>query len=134
MIDRNELLSMPASDYMNSVQLDYFKQLLVARREDLRARIANARKSLGELELPADISDMGTVEQERTAILADIRRSDSAVKDVSEALERIRQDEYGFCLMTGEEIGLERLLSNPAARYCVHSQEIIERKNGVMAA
>jgi RNA polymerase-binding transcription factor DksA len=48
---------------------------------------------------------------------------------VEAALKRIRAGEYGYCLDTGAEIGLQRLIANPAAERTVEQQDRLERRS-----
>jgi len=50
------------------------------------------------------------------------RRMESRRAEMEEALARMDSGEYGICEDCGEDIGLARLMANPAARLCVHCQ------------
>ena len=49
------------------------------------------------------------------------------LKQVDEALHKIRQDSYGLCEACGEMIGERRLEALPFARLCIACQEEEER-------
>ena len=42
---------------------------------------------------------------------------------IEENINKIDQDTYGFCEETGNEIGINRLIMRPIARYCLEVQE-----------
>ena len=45
-----------------------------------------------------------------------------------EAIKRIDDSTYGYCLETGEEIGVKRLEARPVATLCLEAQERRERR------
>ena len=50
-----------------------------------------------------------------------------------EALKRIREETYGYCLDTAEPIGLKRLMARPVAKYTIAAQEKHEKDEKVHA-
>jgi DnaK suppressor protein len=46
-------------------------------------------------------------------------------------LRRIEEGEYGYCEVTGEPIGLGRLIARPIATMTVEAQEAHERRERV---
>jgi DnaK suppressor protein len=49
--------------------------------------------------------------------------------DIEAALRRLHDGYYGYCIETGEKIGVERLLAAPQASLCVEAQERKEKNN-----
>ncbi|SDO76723.1 TraR/DksA C4-type zinc finger protein [Desulforhopalus singaporensis] len=47
---------------------------------------------------------------------------------IDRALDRVERREYGYCELTGEEIGLKRLVAQPLATLCIEAQEMIETR------
>jgi len=45
------------------------------------------------------------------------------LKEIDEALERIKKEQYGICEHCHQEINPQRLEINPAAKFCVNCQE-----------
>jgi RNA polymerase-binding protein DksA len=70
----------------------------------------------GEEADPLDVADQ--IEELATNVPL-VEELEERHKDVEEALERIEQGTYGMCEECGEEIPLERLDANPAARTCI---------------
>lgn len=66
MLNREQILAMPESEYMSPVQLDYFKQMLQDRLCEARARIADLQSQLRSVDVEPDITDQATVEEERS--------------------------------------------------------------------
>lgn len=60
-----------------------------------------------------DMADRAEGYEERSATLGTL---ESRLKDVDAALEKIASGKYGICESSGEEIEIERLRANPAAR------------------
>lgn len=74
--------------------------------------------------LPSDKSDLADEVEEFDNTLGIEAVLEEKLRDVSEALERIKAGKYGLCEVGGEAIGQDRLRANPAARTCVaHSSE-----------
>ncbi len=58
--------------------------------------------------------------EERTAILADLEKR---YNETLLALEKIENNTYGICEISGEPIEEDRLLANPSARTCTLHRE-----------
>jgi len=65
---------------------------------------------------PNEVADSIEAFEENTAAL---KQLEIRYNEVKEALERIKGGVYGRCEIGGEEIELERLRANPAAKTCV---------------
>lgn len=131
LITEEELLAMPASAYMNKPQLAFFWHVLQKMREATLAHIQEARANMsGEKEVEPDELDLAQREETNMLMLRIMSRETKLLKKIDEALERIRNGSYGYCEVTGEPIGLRRLLARPTATLCIEEkerQEQIER-------
>ncbi len=118
--------------YMCPEQLAYFYQLLSARREklandhneilnDVRTAEKNENAGVG------DDQDQATYEQEITMNLRMSERSANLLKKIDAALERIENGTFGYSDISGEEIGLQRLMARPLATKTIEEQEEIEK-------
>ncbi|MDZ5605460.1 RNA polymerase-binding protein DksA [Pseudomonas sp. RP23018S] len=123
-----ELLSLPADDYMDAAQQRFFRDLLLAQRTELQERISSEFQLMREFEPSSDPSDLGTVEEQRQWQLRLLEREKKLLDKIDEALERISRGEYGWCAETGEPIGLRRLLLRPTATLSVEAKERQESK------
>jgi len=126
-LDDAELMAMPDSDYMNEAQLAYFKAKLTTMRDEI---IDNARETgvhLKENEVFADPNDRATVEEENLLEQRVRDRERKLLKKITSSLARIEAGEYGYCLETGDPIGLPRLLARPTAELSIEAQEKHER-------
>ena len=121
------LLKMPGSDYMNSAQLAFFRTRLEALRDEMLANASDTGEHLKENENFADPNDRATVEEENMLEQRVRDRERKLLKKINKALARIESGEFGYCLETGEPIGLPRLLARPTAEYSIEAQERHEK-------
>jgi DnaK suppressor protein len=114
------------------VNLDHYKNLLLARERELnsrQARSADARQAPGD-GAAGDVGDE-SVRNELTSQAFSEAEADSAQLDeVRLALGRIEDGTYGLCLVDEQPIPEPRLEAIPWARYCAkHQGELEERQN-----
>ena len=55
------------------------------------------------------------------------------ISKIDKAVKKIKDDTYGYCEETGEEIGLKRLIARPIATLTVEAQERHEREEKIFA-
>ena len=118
-----DLLAQPAADYMNEAQQRFFRELLLAQRDDLQARIGAQFQALREQETNSDLADIGSAEEQRQWQLRLLEREKKLLDKIDDALELLARGEYGWCRETGEPIGLQRLLLRPTATLCIEAKE-----------
>lgn len=124
----DELLSQAPAAYMNEIQQQFFRRLLLDQRADLQARIEEEFQALREQEVLSDPADIGSAEEERQWRLRSLEREKKLLDKIDQALERLARGEYGWCEETGEPIGLRRLLLRPTATLCIEAKERQEHK------
>lgn len=119
---------MPPSDYMNDTQLEFFRRRLLQMREEVLAREVDVKERLHQREVFADPADRASAEEEHWLDLRLRERESLLLRKIEEALRRIKDKEYGYCEVTGEPIGIPRLLARPTATVCVdvkgHNEQI----------
>jgi DnaK suppressor protein len=76
----------------------------------------------------ADLLDQTVELISRNMALVNGQRSSKIIEQIKAALKRIEDGSYGYCLSTGEEIGLKRLLAWPIATLSVEAQELHEKR------
>ncbi len=121
-----ELLAQAPEAYMNEPQRQFFRNLLLAQRTDLQARIEQEFRALREQEVHSDPADLGSAEEERQWQLRSLEREKRLLDKIDQALERLARGDYGWCDEcdeTGEPIGLRRLLLRPTATLCIEAKE-----------
>jgi len=127
------LLAMPEADYMNDVQLAFFRERLVSMRNELQLKVDETVEHMREQETVADPADRATVEEEHALELRTRDRERKLLKKIDQAIVRIDDGSYGFCEETGEPIGLARLLARPTATLSVEAQARRERMQKMFA-
>lgn len=115
--------------YMNPVMLEHFRQKLIAWKESI---LKDADTTLQELQdegglRESDIADRASVETDVALELRARDRQRKLISKIDEALERIRNNDYGYCEETGDPIGVKRLEARPVATLTVEAQERHER-------
>jgi len=121
-------------EYMCERQLEYFKQKLIDWRRNLLRGMARALTDLQESDLQeADINDRATKEIEQALAMKARDRDRKLIEKINAALDRIEDGTYGYCLETGDEIGILRLEARPTATLCIEAQERHERQERTQA-
>lgn len=119
-------------EFMNPIQVEYFRQKLLRWRMDLIREADGTLASLSEGGiLEADITDRASVETDRALELRTRDRARKLVSKIDQALGRIDDGNYGWCEETGEPIGLRRLEARPIATMSIEAQERHERKERI---
>ena len=68
------------------------------------------------------------IESQRALELRTRERSLKLIHKIDEALTRIKNNEYGYCVVTGETISVERLDARPIATMTLKAQEAHEKE------
>ncbi|MDW8443916.1 MAG: RNA polymerase-binding protein DksA [Acetobacteraceae bacterium] len=115
-------------EFMNPMQLEYFRQKLLRWRAELLREADETLNSLqnGGLQEP-DLTDRASVETDRALELRTRDRARKLIAKIDAALERIENGTYGYCEETGEPISLRRLEARPIATLSIEAQERHER-------
>lgn len=115
-------------DYMNDMQLEYFRQKLLAWKKSLVEQSQDTLDDLrqGGLNQPDEI-DRASLEADKSLDLRTKDRARKLISKIDEALDRIEDGTYGYCEETGEPIGLDRLEARPIATLSIEAQERHER-------
>jgi len=119
-------------DYMNPDQQDYFRRLLQQWKKLILSASADTLSQLqeGPLREP-DLNDRASSETDWGIELRTRDRQRKLITKIDSALRRIEEGEYGYCEVSGEPIGLGRLIARPIATMTVEAQEAHERRERV---
>ena len=128
MLTEEELLAAPEEEYMNEEQVEFFRQLLTEMAADIRQQIETSRKELQTMQYEADELDKAALEEERRLQLRFLDRQSKLLPKIGEAIKRLDSGEFGYCEVTGEPIGVRRLLARPTATLCAEEKMRQERK------
>jgi DnaK suppressor protein len=122
-------------EYMNSEQLDHFRMILLSWKKELMEEVDRTVHHMKEdASNYADPSDRATQEEEFSLELRTRDRERKLIKKIDKTLDRIKDDDYGFCDSCGVEIGVRRLEARPTATLCIDCKtlaEIKERQTGI---
>ena len=106
------------------------KMLSEMRRELLKDVVRSVKEESDHLRFNVgDFYDHASEDRQRELALTLSNRERSKLQQIDDALKRIESGEYGFCEVTGEKIGEERLMAMPFTKLSVEAQEEIEREN-----
>lgn len=128
-IDRDTLLAMPEADYMNSKQERFFKHYLLQEQEECKARLDEILRAAAGQRCWGDDMDRAVAEHHQELLVRQAEQISIRLRDIVRALDRLHRHEYGYCLATGDPIGLQRLLLKPTAELSHEAQERAERQH-----
>jgi DnaK suppressor protein len=115
--------------YMNKEQLEHFKNILNGWKRDLMEEVDRTVSHMkDEAANFPDPNDRATQEEEFSLELRTRDRERKLIRKIDEALKRVEDGSYGYCLETGEEIGVKRLEARPVATLTIEAQERRERR------
>lgn len=120
-------------EYMNESQLAHIESILLAWRQSLLEEVDRTVSHMkDESSNFPDPSDRASQEEEFNFELRARDRERKLIKKIEDALERLRDENFGYCDGCGVEIGLRRLEARPTATLCIDCKtvsEIKERQN-----
>jgi DnaK suppressor protein len=115
--------------YMNKVQLGHFREILQTWKQDLMLEVDRTVSHMkDEAANFPDPNDRATQEEEFSLELRTRDRERKLIRKIDEAIKRIEDGSYGYCLETGEQIGVKRLEARPVATLSIEAQERRERR------
>ena len=110
--------------YMSKEQLDHFRNILNSWKRDLMVEVDRTVSHMkDEAANFPDPSDRATQEEEFSLELRTRDRERKLIRKIDDAIKRIDDGSYGYCLETGEEIGIKRLEARPVATLSIEAQE-----------
>ena len=115
--------------YMSKEQADHFRNILNSWKRDLMVEVDRTVSHMkDEAANFPDPNDRATQEEEFSLELRTRDRERKLIRKIDDALKRIDDGTYGYCLETGEEIGIKRLEARPVATLSIEAQERRERR------
>jgi DnaK suppressor protein len=125
----------PDEEYMNPMQLEYFRRKLLAWRDELMQESQETLDNLRDTshQEVGDEADRANRESEHGLELRTRDRYRKLLRKIEQALERIDDGSYGYCEDTGDPIGIGRLEARPIATLSIDAQERREMKEKVLA-
>ena len=120
-------------EYMNPMQLEYFKQKLLKWKDELLQGSEETLKNLTEETGDSYSSSGDEVDRANDEALKQLElrardRESKLIAKIDAALKRIENGTFGYCEITDEPIGIKRLEARPVATMSVEAQEEHETK------
>ncbi|KLV06259.1 RNA polymerase-binding transcription factor [Photobacterium aquae] len=121
-------------EYMGEAQLNHFRKILGAWRNQLREEVGRTVNHMqDEASNFPDPVDRAAQEEEFSLELRNRDRERKLIKKIEKTLQRIEDDDFGFCDSCGIEIGIRRLEARPTAELCIDCKTLAEIKEKQMA-
>ncbi len=110
---------------------DRFRARLEEEREKILSNVQQTIKN-NDLELPveemSDENDMASALYDQSFTLRMRDRERMLLSKVNKALERLEEDEYGYCDVCDDDIAPARLEARPMTTLCIACKEEQERR------
>ncbi len=107
-------------EYMNDAQLAHFRKILEAWRKQLREEVDRTKSHMqDEAANFPDPVDRAAQEEEFSLELRTRDRERKLIKKIEKTLQKIEEDDFGYCDTCGIEIGIRRLEARPTADQCI---------------
>ena len=121
--------------YMNAKQKMYFKTTLIKwKNEIIESNNKNQQLSEVDHEISSpDIVDQASSQTEKTVEMRTLNRQRKLLAKINQAINRIKNNTYGYCEETGDPIGIKRLIARPIATLSIEAQEKHERNEKIFA-
>ena len=109
--------------------LEKYRRLLVEKKNILSAELAKSRSAEEEAtdELTQDIADKAVSSYTREFLYSLNDTERNTLIQIDQALGRIEDGSYGFCMNCGVPMIEKRLNAVPWAPHCVECQELAEK-------
>ncbi|MDR2412643.1 MAG: RNA polymerase-binding protein DksA [Rickettsiales bacterium] len=122
-----------SEEYMSVEQRAYFYQLLTAQKEELIQEsdsVLNAVRLAEKADADGvgDDADNSSASMDAEKSLKMARRRDGILRKIDAALDRLEKGTFGYSVLSGEEIGISRLLARPLATLTIEEKEEEERR------
>jgi DnaK suppressor protein len=116
-------------EYMNEKQREHFKAILLNWKTELMQEVDRTVSHMkDEAANFPDPADRATQEEEFSLELRTRDRERKLIKKIDSTVERIDQNDYGFCDACGVEVGIQRLEARPTATLCIDCKTLDEIK------
>jgi DnaK suppressor protein len=113
---------------VSTKKIEHFKQVLEARIAETEHAIEDAEQEIrANSARHADAADQAAAEYERQTLAHKAAVARQTLRNLTQALARMRQETFGECVQCGNDIEPKRLDAIPWARYCLKCQELREQ-------
>ena len=121
--------------YMSEKQKAYFKKRLLDWKNEiieLNSKGLYLNDVDNEISSP-DVIDQASSQAEKNVEMRTLNRQIKLLSKIEKAIKKIKDNTYGYCEETGEQIGLKRLIARPIATLSIEAQEKHEKNEKIFA-
>jgi len=125
------------NEYLTPEEIEHYRELLIEKRQEILGDVNHIedealKKSRldasGDLSsMPIHMADIGTDNYEQEFSLNLLESERKILHEIIQALQRIDENIYGICEVTGRGISKARLEARPWARYCIAYAKFVEK-------
>ncbi len=114
-------------EYMNPAQVEHFREILESWKQELMEKVDETVHHMqDEASNFPDPNDRASQESDFTMELRARDRERKLIKKIEEGMQRLDDNEFGYCESCGVEIGVRRLEARPTATLCIDCKELDE--------
>ncbi|MBF0243494.1 MAG: transcriptional regulator, TraR/DksA family protein [Desulfamplus sp.] len=115
-------------EYLNEQQLRYFEYKLFRQKRELEEKIQISIAKLKSLKAESsDLIDKSNNEYEIELELKAVERNANLLSLSENALNRLKEGGFGYCIITGQAIGVKRLNIIPTTTMSVDAMRMFEQ-------
>ncbi len=119
------------SNPLTSMDLQEIQETLFLKRKALSENsIQLMQKTEHSRSNHSDLVDKASAEEEFRMKLRTQTLEQNLIRDIDNALQNIKNGEFGYCELCGNEIGKKRLQAHPMATHCIECKTTSEMKQG----
>lgn len=116
--------------YMNKQQIAYFKNKLILLKMELMEKTSRKKEKIKILgSAQPDIIDRSNILVQVEQDIRTYERNTQLIRQIDQALNRIEDGSFGYCRITGLEIGLKRLEALPFTPVSIQALRPTENQN-----
>ncbi len=116
-------------EYMNEAQVEHFRKILTGWKDTLMAKVDETVHHMqDEAANFPDPNDRASQESDFTMELRTRDRERKLIKKIDESLTALDNEDYGYCVSCGVEVGIRRLEARPTASECIDCKTLNEIK------
>ena len=121
--------------YMCAKQRTYFKRRLMEwKNEIVKFNSKNLYFKEVDYEISSpDLVDQASSQTEKTVEMRTLNRQIKLLSKIDKAIDKIKNNTYGYCEETGDPIGVKRLIARPIATLSIEAQEKHEKNEKIYA-
>jgi DnaK suppressor protein len=114
------------------MNIEHFRNKLLEKERELVSTLASVEdqaRAAGDVEV-RDAADDASAAEGTSVNLEEAAMMSQTLREVRDALQRIKDGSYGKCIACGRQIERARLEAVPWASYCLEDQEKEDARKG----